>query len=655
MISVFKNFDNPPKGLLGEKPQITKEVKKQLWELYNKKCAFSEKPLAFGEMQVHHYRPISQYPELEFEWSNLLPVSKEVAKSLGGVFKTQNKPVSKEKLQNPENRKANAPCLLAEEPLLLHPEVDTPENHFGINQHSPKLVAASEKGEFTLNFIKLEEKQHAVIQAVRRKLNQLTTLIRETYEQQDFQSNKENRPSLDLIKKYHVLAAPHLADLTEYTEAFQPFSLRCKLLIEQTFLSPIMVASPTQRGAQLNMEVRELLPLIFKSYLPRNKKEWLDCQFPQLLSLKVARFHSIKKLSLNTIPVNTRWLFLTGENGAGKSLFLQAIALGFIPNPKDIFIDIDDNLRIEQTIHNTTRPIKCLLYNNNFNAYNWDTFHQFAAYGPGRLHTKEAYTNQRNKEEKLYSIFNHTNKLENIESYLSWLGGRNNEQFTHLFDEISSVLLRLLPNVEKMEVDDSQVEKRIVYRESTLDGGRSGPLSFHQLSAGSKNIIAMIGDMIIQLIRYQSIDSLKDLQGIVLIDEIDIHLHAKWQKEFVRLLTQLFPKIQFIASTHSPIPLLGAPKESIILNVSQPSKQEGILVEQLDIDVTKLTPNTILSSPIFGFDGILSVAHEEDDPLYTQETYNDVLFEQHLNKKLEEYAEEKEVDLDELLNNKSDD
>ena len=48
-----------------------------------------------------------------------------------------------------------------------------------------------------------------------------------------------------------------------------------------------------------------------------------------------------------------------------------------------------------------------------------------------------------------------------------------------------------------------------------------------------------------------------------MIDELDLHLHPQWQRTIVESLRTAFPKIQFIASTHSPIPLLGAPNNSI--------------------------------------------------------------------------------------------
>jgi len=47
-------------------------------------------------------------------------------------------------------------------------------------------------------------------------------------------------------------------------------------------------------------------------------------------------------------------------------------------------------------------------------------------------------------------------------------------------------------------------------------------------------------------------DPLSDADAVVLIDEIDLHLHPKWQRQIVRNLTRVFPRCQFIATTHSP-------------------------------------------------------------------------------------------------------
>lgn len=60
---------------------------------------------------------------------------------------------------------------------------------------------------------------------------------------------------------------------------------------------------------------------------------------------------------------------------------------------------------------------------------------------------------------------------------------------------------------------------------------------------------------------------IQETDGIVLIDEIDMHLHPSWQRRIIRSLHETFPKVQFIFTTHSPTVLTGVPKENIkVLN-----------------------------------------------------------------------------------------
>lgn len=78
---------------------------------------------------------------------------------------------------------------------------------------------------------------------------------------------------------------------------------------------------------------------------------------------------------------------------------------------------------------------------------------------------------------------------------------------------------------------------------------------FDDLSEGQKNILLLIGDIsrtMIQLNPHLGDKVLEETDGIVLIDEIDLHLHPKWQRRIIGDLKRTFPKIQFIAATHSP-------------------------------------------------------------------------------------------------------
>lgn len=74
-----------------------------------------------------------------------------------------------------------------------------------------------------------------------------------------------------------------------------------------------------------------------------------------------------------------------------------------------------------------------------------------------------------------------------------------------------------------------------------------------QLSDGEKCLIALIGDLARRLaIANPRLEKPLEGSGIVLIDEIDLHLHPAWQRLVIRQLTHVFPNCQFILSTHSP-------------------------------------------------------------------------------------------------------
>ena len=105
------------------------------------------------------------------------------------------------------------------------------------------------------------------------------------------------------------------------------------------------------------------------------------------------------------------------------------------------------------------------------------------------------------------------------------------------------------------------------------------------------------------------------------------------------MLSSVFPKIQFIGSIHSPIPILGAPSNSVFLKVNR-TEPEGITVEHLDyMDVTNLTPNNILSSPIFDFDEVVHRDHDlAHERLMTEDDYGDGVFNKVLKQKLKTMA-----------------
>lgn len=84
------------------------------------------------------------------------------------------------------------------------------------------------------------------------------------------------------------------------------------------------------------------------------------------------------------------------------------------------------------------------------------------------------------------------------------------------------------------------------------------------LSDGYRSILALMGDLIWRILDHfpDSKDPLKE-EGVVLIDELDIHLHPVWQRNIAMLLREQFPNIQFIVATHSPMITAGAGPDAL--------------------------------------------------------------------------------------------
>ena len=88
-------------------------------------------------------------------------------------------------------------------------------------------------------------------------------------------------------------------------------------------------------------------------------------------------------------------------------------------------------------------------------------------------------------------------------------------------------------------------------------------------------------------------------KGIVLIDEVDLHLHPLWQRRILSQLHSTFPNIQFIVSTHSPIIVVGAGNIAQIVHLSESDEAANTDVETENI-------GQILLSDLFGLESLFS-------------------------------------------------
>lgn len=91
-------------------------------------------------------------------------------------------------------------------------------------------------------------------------------------------------------------------------------------------------------------------------------------------------------------------------------------------------------------------------------------------------------------------------------------------------------------------------------------------LPIRALSAGYQSVIWMVLDIAYRmaLLNPDLLENINETPGVVLIDELDMHLHPKWQWNIVSALRNTFPNVQFIAATHSPIIIASCKEENLI-------------------------------------------------------------------------------------------
>lgn len=369
----------------------------------------------------------------------------------------------------------------------------------------------------------------------------------------------------------------------------------------------------------------------------------------ELKSFHIKNYKGIIDTKVENIPSGTQWIFLTGENGFGKTSVLQGVAEGLNRN-------LHHPIQSEDIIEvNVTDPILATLTKDELLTYGFNhesMDDQFVAYGSTRLRISGGTPLQ------VLQLYNATNSLYSDETLLINIEQNFKDWYKEYPEgkkKLESLFIALLPNLYCIDVEFNDKKKSldVVYYEKDISGNKyENGLLFDDLAAGYKNIIGMVGDMVYRFSLKQNVDDYSYLGGIVLIDEFELHLHPKYQKLFVEKLTELFPKIQFIVSTHSPIPLLGAPANSVIINVTR-TKEEGIQAKLLDIDFSVLTPNTILSSPIFGFQDLIPDSKSNEKMVRTEDTYKEVLFHDQLDKQIDEFlTDDRKQELLDLLKEK---
>lgn len=200
-----------------------------------------------------------------------------------------------------------------------------------------------------------------------------------------------------------------------------------------------------------------------------------------------------------------------------------------------------------------------------------------ASYGTGRLWSEHRLT----KGKRSYAIAassrlsGYTDCLSSSSSFkgvVAWYENKMNEIGDPKF---ATVLSGNLPLVQAVREAVRVVLEPTGWRELNWDSEDKslvvehpnyGRLPLSALSDGVRNMIALVADIAHRCARlnpHLSEEAARQTSGVLLIDEVDMHLHPRWQQLIVDLLRKAFPSLQIILSTHSPHVLSTVNKESI--------------------------------------------------------------------------------------------
>ena len=356
------------------------------------------------------------------------------------------------------------------------------------------------------------------------------------------------------------------------------------------------------------------------------------------------------------------WITLLGENGVGKSTILQALGLllagpeaarellprptGWVRDPKrsgtlkvkihpdegdigkfregkqqktfSLSYAVTGSIAVEVGKQTYTEPS---LVEDSTKMLSWLRANAFASgsqgwfavgYGAFRRLTRLSQVivpslEQPKRSSNFFTQFNEDTSLSSFERWMVYLDYRlakepNDIDVQRMKQVGEDAILKLLPG----DVKIAGVTKEGAI-EFLVDGRKVPTIG---LSDGFRSVIALAGDLIWRLLQaFPDLEDPTKASGVVLIDELDIHLHPSWQREIAGWLQQVFPNLQFFVATHSPLVAAGAGQDALTLRLDIVDDQ----VKVISIPYTDLAADVdrTLRSPAFGLESTYSPPTEK--------------------------------------------
>jgi len=162
-------------------------------------------------------------------------------------------------------------------------------------------------------------------------------------------------------------------------------------------------------------------------------------------------------------------------------------------------------------------------------------------------------------------------------------------------EQVRRILIDLLPDIEDVRVSQPTAKTPVPAAEFHTPYGW---VSLGELSQGYQSLIAWMVDFAARMMeRYPASDNPLAEPAVLLVDEIDLHLHPKWQRQVVEYLSRLFPRTQFVVTAHSPLIVQGAGADA---NVAVLRREGDHVVIDNDVEAVRgWRVDQILTSDLF--------------------------------------------------------
>jgi uncharacterized protein (TIGR02646 family) len=583
------------------------EVRAALDLLFSSKCAYCEQPLALESLVVDQFRPrsgavgldgsfsLDHYWWLAYEWTNLYSACPECSSLKGPRF-----PVEGERLADPfRSRRTKQAPSPSERALLLDPCVDDPEKSLVFLEDGHVVGAAGDdRGRVTVEVLGLNRRtlidgRLDALATVRADWDQLVGAITSPTE------------------------SPSTADLEALFDTARPFAgLRRQFLSEWAEKRSRLVddfLGETPEGPSTLSDVTPDAPVHSKAAKRAVRREFDVAQTAQesysvedeagkeayfIRSRMIERvvIHNLKIVKdlelLMPAPVGPQaaaWLTLLGENGCGKSTVLQAVGLALMGQDyrETLGLDASTFVRrrarsgfVEVYLAGNPDPIRLdfEIGSRTFTGTPAEPKVLLLGYGATRLLPRADITPQ--PDRPFARADNLFNPFVPLGDATSWLLGLDDDAFPSIARTLRTLLL--LDPKDRIERHGDRIEVAGV------------PLEY--LSDGFQSVLALAADvMAVMISRWPAMEA---AEGIVLIDELGAHLHPRWRMRVVDSLRGVFPRVQFLVSTHDPLCLRGLKNgEVVVMRLNE--KKEAVALTDVP-PVEGLRVDQLLTSECFG-------------------------------------------------------